>query len=69
MKIEEHKFFDDNINHSHNSSDEVYLDVEYDQWNGHIGGYSKEDKSIMLNKDDVIAMAKHFKLTADDLEG
>jgi len=68
MNIDKHDWFDNDISHSHNSNSEVFIDVEYDQWGGHLNGFSKEDKTVMINKSDVIALAKHFNLTAHDID-
>ena len=45
----------------------IYLDVEYQEWTGHINGYAKNELTIMLNKDDAIAIARKFNLTESDL--
>ncbi len=55
MDIEDYKFFDDDLSHCHNSSGEIYLNVGY------------ECPTVMLNKDDIIAMARHFNVTTEDL--
>jgi hypothetical protein len=54
--IEEYVFIDDNIEQCETDGDSVTLcDADYDI------------SSIFLNKRDVIALAKHFKLTKGDL--
>lgn len=67
MSIDNHIFYDNGVTYSHSSNSEVFIDVEYEQWGGHLNGYSTEETTMMIAKSDVIAMAKHFKLTADDL--
>lgn len=65
MSIEKYNFYDEDLSHSHSHSisGELYLDVEYECYD-HRG-----QATVMLNKDDVIALAQHFNLTADDLKG
>lgn len=67
MGIDNHIFYDNDVKYSHSSNSEVFIDVEYEQWGGHLNGYSTEEATVMIAKSDVIAMARHFKLTADDL--
>jgi len=55
MSIEDHEFFDDDLDYCHSSSSEIYLNV------------GCETPTVMCNKEDVIALAKHFNLTAEDL--
>ena len=57
MNIKDHDFFDDDLSYCHDTPGEIYFDIKC------------EVPTVMLNKDDVIALAKHFKLTADDLQG
>ena len=56
MNIEEHKFSCDQFALVYKTNNEVYIYNE------------KNDDVIALTKDDVIALAKHFKLTADDIK-
>lgn len=63
MSIEGYKFYDDDLSHCHNSGGEVYLAVNYDCYDNNL------QTTVVLNKDDVIALAKHFKLTTNDVEG
>ncbi len=55
MKIEYYKFSDEQFALVSKTNNEVYI------------YYEKNDDVIALNKLDVIALAKHFKLTVDDL--
>jgi len=57
MNIENYVFTDVDLKRARIVDDEIFLDdADY------------EISVISLNKEDVIAMAKHFKLTTDDLE-
>lgn len=70
-----YKFFDVGVSYSHkdfatdNAKDNscIYLDVEYDEWQGHQDGYTKSELTMMISKVDAIAIAKKFKLTSLDL--
>jgi hypothetical protein len=70
-----YKFFDKGISYSHkdftagsiNHESCIYLDVEYDEWTGHLDGYKKSELTIMLSKDDAVAIARKFNLSEDDL--
>ncbi len=71
----DYKFFDNGMSYSHKdfSTDNVknnsciYLDIEYDEWQGHQDGYKKGELTIMLSKVDAIAIARKFNLTSLDL--
>ncbi len=59
-----HEFFDSRITHDGDT-----LNVEYEQWSGnYCDGYSTETLYLDITKKDVIALANHFNLTADDLK-
>jgi len=68
--IGEHEFFDNGVCYSHKdfsgdnikSNSCIYLDVEYDEWQGHIDGYTKGELTIMINKKDAEAIARKFNL-------
>ncbi len=71
----DYKFFDKGIGYSHkdftveNIKPEscIYLDVEYDEWTGHLDGYQKSELTIMISKSDAVAIARKFNLTELDL--
>ena len=65
--ISEHEFSDYNITPEGVVNDCVDLSVAYDQWGGHMNGYSEEEKAIKINKQDAIAIAKALGVTGDDL--
>ena len=67
MKIKNHEWFDTEIEYLNTTKDEVIINVRYDEWHGLSGRYSAERKAVMINKDDAVALAKHFKLTTGDL--
>ena len=54
--IAQHEWSDSDIRYSHRSGEELYFDINGTQL------------PIFVDKQDAIAMAKHFKLTAEDLE-
>lgn len=62
VDITEYEFTDSRLEHDGDN-----LIVEYEEWSGHLGGYSTSGLYLDLNKKDVIALAKHFNLTVDDL--
>lgn len=66
--ISEHKFSDSKLNFDGFSDGALVLSAEYEQWVGDLNGYSLEELPINVNKDDAIAIAKHFGLTAEDLK-
>ena len=59
MNIEQHKFDDHDVSVREAFDDHIYLEVDIENNN-----YSYID----LHKYDVIELAKHFKLTADDIK-
>ena len=54
MNIEEYKFNDDTIKAMASSKKDILFFIE--------------DTTFVLTKPDVIALAKHFQLTADDIK-
>lgn len=54
--ITDYEWDDSDIQYSHRSSEDIYFDIKGTQL------------PIFISKQDVIAMAKHFKLTEEDLE-
>lgn len=61
--ITKHKFSDDRLEHDGDT-----LNAEHQVFGNHLDGYSTEYLYLELSKDDAIALAKHFKLTASDLK-
>ena len=53
MSIKEHEFYDKDLSVENNGSEYIFIK--------NLDGY------FWLHKKDIIALAKHFKLTADDL--
>ena len=60
--ITQHEFSDSNITHDGDT-----LNITHEQWGGFLDGYSVETLYLEFNKQDAIAIAKHFNLTAEDL--
>ena len=56
LDIAQHEWDDIDIQYSHTSGCELYLDIKGAQL------------PIFISKQDAIAIAKHFNLTAEDLE-
>lgn len=65
--ISEHEFGDD-IEFDELLDEEITLAVSYEQWGGHINGYSTEYKLISISKEDTIAIAKVLGVTGEDLK-
>lgn len=65
--ISEYEFSDCNVIAEGVVSDYVDLSITYEQWGGHINGYSEEEKAIKINKQDAIAIAKALGVTGEDL--
>jgi hypothetical protein len=75
-RIDTHRFFDLEVSYSHvdfsgKADDDscIYLDIKYDM-DELLYRTEEEDGeqvTMMLNKKDIIEIAKRFKLTADDL--
>lgn len=65
--ISEHEFSDKDLVASIDG-ETIELEVTYQQWGGHINGYSEEEKTVNINKQDAIAIAKALGVTAEDLK-
>lgn len=61
--ISEYEFTDSRLEHDGDN-----LIAEYEQFQGHPFGYTTEQMYLELSKQDAIAIAKHFNLTAEDLK-
>ena len=68
MNIENYKFSDDDIVCSNATDIDLNLDITYTEHNGYFGN-GEGEVTVILSKFDAIALAKHFKLTANDLIG
>ncbi|MCJ8293534.1 MAG: hypothetical protein MJK15_03930 [Colwellia sp.] len=61
MNIEEYEFSDDDIVCRNATNIDLNLDITYTEHNGYFGDGCAET-TVILAKQDVIALAKHFKL-------
>lgn len=62
-----YEFSDSKISFDEVSGSTLYLSVEYEQWGGHLNGFSSEALPVSINKVDLIAMCKAIGIAAKDL--
>lgn len=61
--ITQHEWSDERLSHDGDT-----LNVEYEFCSGQLDSYEVDFLNLELRKKDAIAIAKHFKLTAEDLK-
>lgn len=66
--MSEHRFSDSKVSIEGASCGVLELGVTYEQWQGHIEGWSEDDLSVEIRREDLKAMAKALGMTAEDFE-